>query len=101
MLVLDEPTVGLDPVSSAWVKDKVRKERDAGKTVVLTSHLAGEVEELADHVVYMLEGRPYFDGTIDELKNLTSETRLERSLVRIMEMTNGPARSEDPEIRNP
>lgn len=100
VLILDEPTVGLDPLSTTWFKEKLRKDRDAGKTVVLTSHLVGEVEELADQVIYMLEGRPYFEGSIDELKEMTSESKLERAIVRIMEETNGRSRRKDPEIRN-
>lgn len=100
VLVLDEPTVGLDPLSAAVFKDKVRKERIAGKTVMLTSHLVGEVEELADHVVFMLEGRPRFDGPVDELKRLTSETKLERAIVRLMENPDERPRDENPEVRN-
>jgi Cu-processing system ATP-binding protein len=85
VLVLDEPTVGLDPVSTTVFKDKVRKERGEGRTVLLSSHLVNEVEEIADHIVYLVDGRPFFDGTVEELKGRTSEARLDRALVRIME----------------
>ena len=85
ILILDEPTVGLDPVATTIFKDKVRKERAAGKTILLSSHLVNEVEELADHIVYVLDGRPFFDGSMEQIKQATSEARLDRALVRLME----------------
>jgi Cu-processing system ATP-binding protein len=100
VLILDEPTVGLDPRSALVFKDKVRAARDTGGTVVLITHLAGEIGELADHVVYMLEGRPHFDGPVDALLEKTSESDLERAIARMLEETDGSTRDEDPEIRN-
>jgi Cu-processing system ATP-binding protein len=85
ILGLDEPTVGLDPVATTILKDKVRKERAAGKTILLSSHLVNEVEELADHIVYVLDGKPFFDGSMEQIKQATSEARLDRALVRLME----------------
>lgn len=89
LLVLDEPTVGLDPVSTTVFKDKVRKERDGGRTVILSSHLVSEVEELADRIVYVLEGKPVFAGTVGELKAITAEQRLDRAIVRVLENHDG------------
>jgi len=85
ILILDEPTVGLDPVATTAFKDKLRKERAAGHTILLSSHLVNEVEELADNIIYLQDGRPFFDGTIAEIRQQTSETRLDRALVRVME----------------
>jgi len=85
LLILDEPTVGLDPIATTIFKDKVRKERDSGRTILLSSHLVNEVEEMADHVVYIQDGKPFFAGTMAEIKHQTSETRLDRALVRIVE----------------
>ncbi len=85
ILILDEPTVGLDPVATTIFKDKIRKERAAGKSVLLSSHLVNEVEELADHIVYLLDGKPFFDGSMEEIKQVTAEARLDRALVRITE----------------
>jgi len=85
ILVLDEPTVGLDPVATTIFKDKVRKERGNGRTILLSSHLVNEVEEMADHIVYLLDGKPFFVGTMADIKEKTAESRLDRALVRITE----------------
>lgn len=85
ILILDEPTVGLDPVATTIFKDKVRKERNNGRTVVLSSHLVNEVEEIADHIVYLQDGKPFFTGTMADIKHRTAESRLDRALVRIVE----------------
>jgi len=85
ILILDEPTVGLDPLATTIFKDKLRKERAAGRTVLLSSHLINEVEELADNIVYLQDGSPLFDGTMEEIKLTTAEALLDRALVRVME----------------
>lgn len=84
LLLLDEPTAALDPISSGVLKDKIRRARDDGGTFILTSHVLSEVEELADRVAFLLEGRVRFDGTQDELKTLTGEETLERAIARLM-----------------
>jgi len=87
LLILDEPTAGLDPLSSSVLKDKILAERGAGKTVMVTSHIMNELEELADDVAFMLEGRVAFVGTLDELKRITAQSTLERAIA--MMMTRG------------
>lgn len=84
VLFLDEPTAGLDPVASSTLKDKVLREREAGRTVVLTSHVMSEVEELADTVVYVLEGTVYFEESVRTLLARTGEPNLERAMARVM-----------------
>jgi Cu-processing system ATP-binding protein len=85
LLILDEPTVGLDPIATTVFKDKVRKERNNGRTILLSSHLVNEVEEIADDIIYLQDGKPFFAGSMAEIKQRTSETRLDRALVRIVE----------------
>ncbi|HET7622193.1 MAG TPA: ABC transporter ATP-binding protein, partial [Gemmatimonadaceae bacterium] len=68
ILILDEPTVGLDPISSGIVKDKILAERGAGRTVVLTSHIMSDLEELADDVAFLADGRIGYAGTLFDLK---------------------------------
>jgi Cu-processing system ATP-binding protein len=85
LLVLDEPTAGLDPLSSRILKDKILAARAAGRTFIVTSHIMNELEELADDVAFMLEGRALFVGTLAELKRITAQTTLERSIATMMQ----------------
>ncbi len=80
VLFLDEPSAGLDPVSSSILKDKIMTERDRGATVILTSHIMSEVQELAGQVVYLLEGELYFEMGMQELLSDTGESTLERAI---------------------
>lgn len=84
ILFLDEPTAGLDPVSSSFFKDLVWKEKHNKKTIVLTSHIMSEVQELADEIVFLLEGEIKFKGTIEALLNNQKETKLERAIAELM-----------------
>jgi Cu-processing system ATP-binding protein len=81
---LDEPTAGLDPVSSSFFKDLVLNEKQNKKTVVLTSHIMSEVQELADEIVFLLEGEIKFKGTIESLLKNQKETKLERAIAELM-----------------
>jgi Cu-processing system ATP-binding protein len=84
LLFLDEPTAGLDPLASSMLKDKILRETNAGRTFVLTSHVMAEVEELAEVVVYVLDGRVYFEESVDGLLERTGEPTLERAMARMM-----------------
>jgi Cu-processing system ATP-binding protein len=88
-LFLDEPTAGLDPLSSSVVKDKIAAERDAGRTFVLTSHVMSELEELADDIAFLVDGRIRFSGPIHDLKKATRQLSLERAIAYVLE--NGAA----------
>ncbi len=85
ILILDEPTAGLDPVSSRILKEKILQERNRGKTIILTSHIMSEVETLADRIVFLLEGEIYYDGSPTRLKEDVGEQDLERSIAKMME----------------
>ncbi len=85
MYILDEPTVGFDPVASTHFKDELIKLKNRGKSIVFTSHIMGEVEDLADRVVFLLGGRIRFDGTPQQFKEQTGENTLERAIARLME----------------
>ena len=71
LYVLDEPTSGLDPLIESVFRDIVRAERDAGKTVLLSSHILSEVEALADKITIIRRGRAVESGTLAELRHLT------------------------------
>ena len=68
ILILDEPTTGLDPISLIHLKDLIRREKEAGKTILITTHIMNFVETMADEIVFLLEGDIYFRGTVEELK---------------------------------
>jgi Cu-processing system ATP-binding protein len=85
---LDEPTAGLDPVSSSFFKDLVIKEKSKNKTIILTSHIMSEVQELADEIVFLLEGEIKFKGTLEDLLNSSKEVKLERALAELMSRKN-------------
>jgi Cu-processing system ATP-binding protein len=84
ILFLDEPTAGLDPLASSMLKDKILREKQNGRTLILASHVMAEVEELADVVVYILDGSVYFEEPVGELLERTGEPTLERAMARMM-----------------
>ncbi|SNZ16668.1 ABC transporter ATP-binding protein [Hydrogenobacter hydrogenophilus] len=80
LLILDEPLVGLDPISAYRLKGFILEEKRKGKTVLYISHIMGEVEELADMVVFLTEGQISFDGSVEKLKEETGKERLEEAV---------------------
>jgi len=74
LYLLDEPTSGLDPLMETVFQDVVRELRDAGRTVLLSSHILSEVEALCDRVTIIRNGRAAESGTFDELRHLTRTT---------------------------
>lgn len=84
LLILDEPTAGLDPVASAVLKDHVLAAARAGATIMLASHVLSELEDLVDDVVFLLDGTVRFSGPLQQLRQETRETRLERAIATLM-----------------
>jgi Cu-processing system ATP-binding protein len=84
LLILDEPTAGLDPVSSAVLKDKILEARNAGRTVIVTSHVLSDLDALADDIAFLIDGRVAFSGSVHDLKLRTRELSLERAIARVM-----------------
>lgn len=84
ILILDEPTTGLDPVSLIHLKDLLRQEKAAGKTILITTHIMDFVEAMADEIVFLLEGDIYFRGTVDDLKKKSSRNDLEHAIATIL-----------------
>ncbi|GGA76249.1 ABC transporter ATP-binding protein [Pseudoclavibacter endophyticus] len=71
LLILDEPTSGLDPLMEAVFKACVREATESGRTVLLSSHILSEVEELCDHVTIVRSGRTVESGNLASLRSLT------------------------------
>ncbi|PYG00203.1 ABC-2 type transport system ATP-binding protein [Georgenia satyanarayanai] len=74
LYLLDEPTSGLDPLMEAVFTEEVRRLRDRGRTVLLSSHILAEVEKLCDTVTIIRAGRDVESGTLAELRHLTRST---------------------------
>ncbi|MEJ7554121.1 MAG: ATP-binding cassette domain-containing protein [Aquificaceae bacterium] len=81
ILILDEPMVGLDPVTAYRLRAFIRKEKENGKTILYISHIMPEVEELADDVVFITEGRVVFKGSVEVLKSSTGKEKLEEAVL--------------------
>ena len=84
MLLLDEPSAGLDPVASSRLKDRILTERAKGATIILTSHVMSELEELTDEVLFLLEGKIRYRGGLHAIREMTGEKRLARAIARLM-----------------
>ncbi len=85
LIILDEPTVGLDPVALIRLKQLIQEEKENGKTILITTHIMSLVEEISDDIVFILEGKIYFKGTIDLLKKQTEQSSLEKAIANILE----------------
>ena len=84
VLILDEPTAGLDPLSSEILKEKIQKEHQKRKLILITSHVMSDLDELATDVLYLQDGSVQFYKTITELKLETGESKLGRVIAQLM-----------------
>jgi Cu-processing system ATP-binding protein len=84
LIILDEPTTGLDPISLLRLKKLIQEEKAKGKTILITSHIMSFVEEVSDEIVFLLEGEIYFKGTINELKRKTDQPDFEHAIASIL-----------------
>jgi Cu-processing system ATP-binding protein len=85
ILILDEPTAGLDPRSAGVLKDRIISDRNEGRTFIVTSHIMAELQELADNLVFISEGKVRFSGSVDEVMAVTRQVNLERAVAELME----------------
>jgi Cu-processing system ATP-binding protein len=83
VLILDEPTTGLDPAALIVLKKIIKVEKAKGKVILITTHIMEFVEEMADEIVYLLEGKIYFQGTIEELTERTKQTDFQHAIAEI------------------
>ena len=80
IMILDEPTAGLDPVSVEILKDKILHEKSQGKLFVISSHILSDLDELSGEIVYLFEGKIQYNNTIAALKEETQEERLGKAI---------------------
>ena len=84
LIILDEPTTGLDPIALIHLKELIQKEKEKGKTILITTHIMSVVDELADEIVFLLDGKIYFKGSIEALKKQTKNDNLEHAIANLI-----------------
>lgn len=84
LIILDEPTTGLDPVALLSLKELLQAEKQRGKTILITSHIMSFVQEMADDLIFLLDGKVYFQGTSRSLEELTGENSFEYAIANLL-----------------
>ncbi len=84
ILILDEPTTGLDPLSLIHLKSLIKEAKEKGKTILITSHIMQFVEEISDEIVFLLDGKIYFKGSVKLLKETYNEQDLEHAIAALL-----------------
>lgn len=84
VLILDEPTAGLDPISVEILKEKILAERRKGKLMIITSHILSDLDELSTEMVYIFEGKVQYNNSIEALKHETNETKLNKAVTTLI-----------------
>lgn len=84
VLILDEPTAGLDPLASEILKEKIIREKEKGKLILITSHLLSELDEMITQIIFMQDGKVHFHKTIADLLESTNEKKISKAIAKIL-----------------
>ena len=84
VLILDEPTAGLDPLASELLKEKIIKEKEKGKLILITSHLLSELDDLITEIIFMQDGEVQFHKKVSNLLEETNETKISKAIASIL-----------------
>jgi Cu-processing system ATP-binding protein len=84
VLILDEPTAGLDPLASEILKEKIIKEREKGKLILITSHLLSELDDMISQIIFMQDGKVHFHKTIADLLESTNEQKISKAIASVL-----------------
>jgi len=84
VLILDEPTAGLDPLASEILKEKIIREKEKGKLILITSHLLSELDDLVTEIIFMQEGQVVFHKKVDQLQTETKENKISKAIAKIL-----------------
>ena len=84
VLILDEPTAGLDPLASELLKEKIIKEKEKGKLIIITSHLLSELDDLISEIIFMQDGKIFFHKKVNELRKETQEDKISKAIAKIL-----------------
>ena len=88
LYILDEPTSGLDPIALIRLKELIKEKKNGGTKFLVTTHIMSLVEEIADELIFLLEGEVYFRGTYAEMLWAEKEENLEKAIANILEKEN-------------
>lgn len=84
VLILDEPTAGLDPLASEVLKAKIIQEKEKGKLILITSHLLSELDDLVTQIVFMQEGKAHFHLAVSDLLQQTGEIKISSAIAHVL-----------------
>ena len=84
IIILDEPTTGLDPLASEILKNKIIKERKNGKLIIITSHLLSELDDMVNEIVFINEGKILVHQSVEDLKTETQQTKISDAITNIL-----------------
>ena len=84
IIILDEPTAGLDPLASEILKNKIIKERKNGKLIIITSHLLSELDDMVNEIVFINEGKILVHQSVEDLKTETQQTKISDAITNIL-----------------
>ena len=84
VIILDEPTAGLDPLASEILKNKIIKEKNKGKLIIITSHLLSELDDIVSEIVFMNEGKVIVHQSVEELMTERKTEKISESIISIL-----------------
>ncbi|MCU7694535.1 ABC transporter ATP-binding protein [Haoranjiania flava] len=87
VLILDEPTAGLDPISSEILKEKIIKEKNNNKLIIISSHILSELDDVVSHLLYMNEGELMIYQPVEQLREQSGEEKLAKAITKIFTTT--------------
>lgn len=84
VIILDEPTAGLDPLATKILKNKIIKEKNKGKLILITSHLLSELDDIITEIVFMNEGKVVVHQSVEDLKEQTNTDKISDGIISIL-----------------
>src|SRR5690606_11067074 len=84
VIILDEPTAGLDPLASEILKNKIIKEKNRGKLIIITSHLLSELDDIVSEIVFMNEGKIIVQQSVTDLMTERKSEKISESIISIL-----------------
>lgn len=84
VLILDEPTAGLDPIATEILKEKINEAKQKGCLILITSHILSELEDIVSQVIFMQEGKLILHENVADLHNITGQKTIAKSVIHLL-----------------